>query len=269
MLRRFNQSALVGALFGAVTAVGTLVLLSPVLIGKATAVPFADGTARVDPVFEFGGFELDLPLLLTLGDDVRLFDYVWVLSAVIMTTFWWALGFGIAGFLVALLTRWVPSALDPGASPAGRAWPVLLLGTGTGIVVGILAAQGAITWLGTTTATSVQLGVWRMLMAVGAGGIVLGSAVTATTHLISRPDVVAFESWETAAEFRQATGRAIGYPIIAVITVVVVASALGALFLTLEGTAALIVAGVASAAILGLVSLAAYRPWERRASPRR
>ena len=264
MPQRIGRTLFSGAIAGALAAVIVLVLLTPMLLGKATAIPLDDGTARVDPIFEFSGFTLELPRLLEVG-DVVIFETEWALSSLWMYTFWSAVAFGIAGLIVAAITRFIPGAVDPEVQPRSKGWTVALSGAAIGIVVGIVAAQGSATWLGEAGLT-IQISVLRFVMVAVVAGSIEGGVVATTTHLISRPDVIGFEegAWETRGQFWAAVRRALSTPVIALIALLVVVLPFGYVLLEAGGgVATLVLAGVVAAGILAVASLAAYRPGRR------
>lgn len=253
----------IGAVAGAVAAIAVLILLAPLLLDRVNASPLNDGTARVDAVFEFTGLNVELPELITIGDTTY-FTSEWSLTPLFMFAFLAAIGFGIAGLITAALVRWLPTAVDPAASPdqPGR----VLYGNGfiTGVVIGILAAQFAVTWLGSGNSVNLQIPIFRFLVTLVAAGAILGATVAATSHLIERPDVVGVEgnTWEDRKQFLGATRRALGIPIAALAVVAAVVVVFGVLLLAVEeaGKAApLILASVVSALILGGASFVAYR----------
>ena len=57
-LPSLGRTSLVGAIAGAVDAVAVLILLAPLLLDRVTATSLADGTARIDTVFQFSGLEV-------------------------------------------------------------------------------------------------------------------------------------------------------------------------------------------------------------------
>ena len=254
-----RRTAFVGAVVGAVAGIAVLLFLIPMLIGKVTATPVGDGTARVSTAFEFSEYTLALPELLTVG-DTTIFTTDITFSPLFMLSLFGVIGFGLAGLLTAGLTRWIPSVLDPGAKRHSRTSTVLAAGAGTGAVVGILAAQGAVTWLGTYTATA-QVGVVPFLLTLVAGGIVLGSGVASTSHLLSRPDVLGLSgpAWDSRQELWSKLKGALAGPIVAMVVMVGLVAGLALALLNSSHTAALILAGLVAVAVLGFAALAAYR----------
>jgi hypothetical protein len=254
---------LIGALAGAVAAIAVLVLLAPLLLERVTANPLDDGTARVDTVFQFTGLEISLPELLTAG-DTTFFEGEWSLTPLFMFSLLAAIGFGIAGLITAALVRWLPTALDPAARSEGQGWLLYANGLGAGVVIGILAAQFAATWLGSDTGVGLEIPIFRFLVTLAGAGVVLGAGVAATSHIIERPDVVGVEghTWETRSQFLGATRRAVTIPLAALAVVAVIVVAFGLVLLAVEeaGKAApLVLATVVAALILGGASFAAYR----------
>lgn len=262
-LPSLTRTSLIGALAGAVAAVAVLVLLAPLLLERVTATPLDDGTARVDTVFQFTGLEVSLPELLTAG-DTTFFEGEWSLTPLFMFSLLAAIGFGMAGLITAALVRWLPAALDPAARSEGRGRSLYANGLGAGIVIGILAAQFAVTWLGSSTGVNLQIPIFRFLVTLVGAGVVLGAGVAATSHIIERPDVVGVEghTWETRSQFLGALRRAVTIPLAALAVVAVVVVLFGLLLLAVEeaGKAApLILATVVAALILGGASFVAYR----------
>ncbi len=263
-LPSLSRTSLIGALAGAVAAIAVLVLLAPLLLERVTAHSLDDGTARVDTVFQFTGLEVSLPELMSAG-DTTFFEGDWSLTPLFMFSLLAAIGFGIAGLLTAALVRWLPTALDPAARSEGRGRQIYANGLGAGVVIGILSAQFAVTWLGSDTGVSVEVPVFRFLVTLVAAGVVLGSGVAAVSHIIERPDVVGVEghTWETRGQFFGALRRAVSIPLAALGVAAVVVVAFGLLLIAVEElggkTVPLIVAGVVSALILGGASFVAYR----------
>jgi hypothetical protein len=262
-LPSLSRTTLIGGLAGAVAAIAVLVLLAPLLLERVTANSLEDGTARVDTVFQFTGLELSLPELLTAG-DTTFFEGDWSLTPLFMFSLLAAIGFGIAGLITAALVRWLPTAFDPAARSQGKDRRIYANGLGVGVVIGILAAQFAATWLGADTGVNLEIPVFRFLMTLVAAGVVLGATVAATSHIIERPDVVGVEghTWETRSQFLGATRRAVTIPLAALAVVAVMVVAFGLILLAVEeaGKAApLVLASLVAALILGGASFAAYR----------
>ena len=146
--------------------------------------------------------------------------------------------------------------------------------------MGVLFAQGVVVWFGSRSATAVEFPILGGILWGLLAGVSIGATVAGLSHLLSRPDVVGLEEmgWETSQEFRAATGRAVGLPMLSLVLILVLVGVLGALFLGIapeivhgehssepKGSKAplLIVASVISAAILGVAALVAYRPTRR------
>ena len=262
-LPSLGRTSLVGAIAGAVDAIAVLVLLSPLLLDRVTANSLGDGTARVDTVFEFTGLDISLPELISLG-DLTLFEGEWSLTPLFMFSLLAAIGFGLAGMLTVALTRWLPATVDPSAHTGGPGRRLYLNGLGAGVIVGILAAQFAATWLGSDTGIGLEIPIFRFLITLMAAGVVLGAGVVATSHLMARPDVVGLEghTWETRSQFFRVLRRAISIPLTAVAIIAVVVVVFGVVLLALEeaGKAAPVILATAVAAlILGAASFVAYR----------
>lgn len=262
-LPSLSRTTLAGGLAGAVAAIAVLVLLAPLLLDRVNANPLGDGTARVDAVFVFSGLDVSLPHILTAG-DTTFFEGEWNLTPLFMFSLLAAIGFGIAGLITAALVRWLPAAVDPAARGEGQGRFLYTNGLGTGIVVGILAAQYAVTWLGSDTGVGLEIPIFRFLMTLLVAGVILGASVAATSHLIERPDVVgvAGNTWETRSEFYRALRRAVVIPLSALAVVAVVVVVFGILLIAVEEAsheAPLILAGVVAALILAGASFVAYR----------
>ena len=262
-LPSLSRTTTIGAVAGAVAAIAVLVLLAPLLLERVSANSLDDGTARVDTVFQFSGLDVSLPELLTAG-DTTFFEGEWSLTPLFMLSLLAAIGFGIAGLLTAALVRWLPTAVDPAATSDGQGRQLYANGLGAGIVVGILAAQFAVTWLGADTGVNLEVPIFRFLMTLVGAGVVLGATVAATSHVIERPDVVGVvgHTWESRSEFLGAVRRAVAIPLAALVLVAIVVVVFGLILIAVEeaGKAApLILASVVSALILGGASFAAYR----------
>lgn len=262
-LPSLGRTSLVGAIAGAVDAVAVLILLAPLLLDRVTATSLADGTARVDTVFQFSGLEVSLPELISLG-DLTLFEGEWSLTPLFMFSLLSAIGFGLAGILTAALTRWLPVTVDPSAHLGGHSRRLYANAFGAGVIIGILAAQFAATWLGSDTGIGLEIPVFRFVMTLVGAGLVLGAGVVVTAHLMSRPDVVGVEgnTWESRSQFYGVLRRAVSIPLTAVAVIAVVVVVFGVLLLAVEeaGKAGpLILATVVSALILGGASFFAYK----------
>jgi len=262
-LSSLSRTSLVGAIAGTVAAIAVVVLLAPLLLERVSANSLEDGTARVDTVFQFTGLDVALPELITLG-DTTLFEGDWSLTPLFMLSLLAAVGFGIAGAITVGLTLWLPTTVDDSVVTAGKNRRLYANGVGTGVVLGILAAQFAATWLGTDTGINLEIPISRFLMALVGAGALLGATVAGSTHLIERPDVIGIEgnTWETRGEFLSALRRAVAIPLVAAVAIAAVVVSFGVLLLAIEeaGKAGpLVLAGVVAAAILGGASLVAYR----------
>ena len=262
-LPHLARTALIGALAGAVAAIAVLILLAPLLLDRVTATSVTDGTARADTVFQFTGLDVTLPELITVG-DTTLFTATWSLTPLFMFSLLAAIGFGIAGAITVGLTRWLPRTVDDAVVSAGRDRRLYGNGIGIGVIIGILAAQFAVTWLGSGSGVNLEIPIARFLLTLVVAGAVLGASVVASTHVIERPDVVgvAGNTWETRREFAGSLRRALTIPLVAVAAIAVVVVAFGVVLLAVEEAgkeAPLILAGVVAAAILGGASFAAYR----------
>lgn len=255
--------SLLGGLAGAVAAIAVVILLAPLLLERVSANSFEDGTARVDTVFQFTGLDVALPELIALG-DTTLFVGDWTLTPLFMFSLLAAIGFGIAGAITVGLTRWLPTTVDSAAMTSGQNRRLYTNGIGIGIVLGILTAQFAATWLGSSTGINLEIPIFRFLLALVGAGAVLGASVVATTHLIGRPDVIGIEghTWETRSEFTSALRRAISIPLVAAGSIAVVVVVFGVMLLAIEelGKAGpLVLASVVAIAILGGASWVAYK----------
>ncbi|MBT8194605.1 MAG: hypothetical protein KJP22_14470 [Acidimicrobiia bacterium] len=254
---------LVGGLAGAVAAIAVVILLAPLLLERVSANSFEDGTARVDTVFQFTGLDVELPELITMG-DTTLFVGDWTLTPLFMFSLLAAIAFGIAGAITVGLTRWLPTTVDTAAVTSGMNRRLYANGIAIGVVLGILTAQFAATWLGSNTGIDLEIPIFRFLLTLVGAGAILGASVVATTHLIARPDVVGIEghTWETRSEFASATRRAISVPLVAAAAIAVVVVVFGVLLLESHdlGTAGpLVLASVVSILILAGASYAAYK----------
>lgn len=252
-----------GGVAGAVAAIAVVILLAPLLLERVSANSLEDGTARVDTVFQFTGLDVALPELITMG-DTTLFVADWTLTPLFMFSLLAAIGFGIAGAITVGLTRWLPTTVDAAAVTRGQNRRLYANGVGIGVVLGILTAQFAATWLGSNTGINLEIPIFRFLLALVGTGAVLGASVVATTHLIGRPDVIGVEghTWETRSEFMGATRRALTVPLIAAASIAVVVVVFGVLLLATEdlGKAGpAVLASLVAVVILGGASYVAYK----------
>lgn len=254
---------MIGAIAGAVDAVAVLVLLAPMLLDRVTAHSLGDGTARVDTVFRFSGLEISLPELISLG-DITLFEGEWSLTPLFMFSLLAGIGFGLAGLLTAALTRWLPATVDPSADSGGAGRRLYVNGFGVGVIIGILAAQFAATWLGSDVGIGLEIPVFRFLITLVVAGVVMGAGVVTTAHLLARPDVVGVEghTWESRSQFYRVLRRAVSIPLTAVAVIAVVVVVFGVLLLAVEETGKagpVILATAVAALILGGASFVAYK----------
>jgi hypothetical protein len=262
-LPSLSRTALIGAIAGTLAAIAVVILLAPLLLERVSANSLEDGTARVDTVFQFTGLDVALPELITLG-DTTLFEGDWSLTPLFMFSLLAAIGFGIAGAITVGLTLWLPSTVDDSVVTAGKNRRLYANGIGTGVIIGILAAQFAATWLGSNTGINLEIPIFRFLMALVGAGALLGATVAASTHLIERPDVVGVEgnTWETRGEFLGALRRALAIPLVAAVAIAAVVVIFGVLLLAVEEASKagpLVLAGVVASAILGGASFVAYK----------
>ncbi len=263
-LPRFSRTLIAGALAGALAAIAVLVLVTPILLDRLNANPLETDPSRVQPVFELSGLTVDLPHLLTI-DDTEFFNSSWDLSPLFMFTFLAAIGFGIAGALTVGLTRWVPRTFDAAVTAPKRSTLLYANGIGVGMLVGVLAAQFAVTWVGESSGANVQIGIFSFLAIMVLAGATLGAGVAVSTHLLERPDLVgtAGNTWETRSQFFKVLTRATSIPMMAMIGIAAVVIPLGIVLLALTDEigdeATLIFAVLVAASILGLASVAAYK----------
>ena len=262
-LPSLSRTTLIGAIAGTLAAIAVVVLLAPLLLERVSANSLEDGTARVDTVFQFTGLDVALPELITMG-DTTLFEGDWSLTPLFMFSVLAAIGFGIAGAITVGLTLWLPTTVDDSVVTAGKNRRLYANGIGSGVIIGILAAHFAATWLGSDTGINLEIPIFRFLMALVAAGAILGATVAASTHLIERPDVIGVEgnTWETRGEFMGALRRALAIPLAAAVAIAAVVVIFGVLLLAVEeaGKAGpLVLAGVVASAILGGASFVAYK----------
>ena len=258
-----SRTTTLGGIAGAVAAIAVLVLLAPLLLERVTASSLDDGTARADTVFEFTGLEVDLPELISLG-DITLFTSDWSLTPLFMFSLLAAIGFGIAGAVTVAITRWLPRSVDASTVSPGKPTRLYAAGIGSGVVIGILAAQFAATWLGSTSGVNLQVPIFRFLITLVGAGVVLGATVAATTHLLERPDVVGLEgnTWESRRDFLGALRRAVSIPAVAATGIAIVVVIFGVILLESEelGKAGpIVLAGVVASLILAGASFVAYK----------
>ncbi len=281
---RFGRSLIFGALIGLVTGIVALLILAPIMINNVDARLLGDGTARVETFFSIGSASLELPHLVDMG-ETTLFTGTVEISPLGLVSVFAALGFGFAGLVTSAALQWMPRAFDPDAVVPRNSGKVLTSGALTGAITGLLFAQGAVIWLGEQATTTAEIPIVPGLLWALLAGVSIGSAVAGLSHLLSRPDVIGLDElgWETPEEFKRATARAVGVPVMAMVVVLVVVAAFGALFLGISpdvvphgGEEAsgdvnkaplLIIASLISAVILGFAAFAAYRP--RAATKRR
>ncbi len=274
--QRFGRSVIGGSLIGLVTGIGALLLMAPIMINNVDARPVFAGSARVDSFFSIGAASVELPHLVDVG-GVTLFTGTLDITPLGLLSVFAATGYGIAGLLTAAAIMWLPLAFDPDAVPPKKAGRILGAGLVTGAITGLLFAQGAVVWLGERSTTTAEFPILAGILWGLVAGIGIGSTVAAITHLLSRPDVIGLEElgWETPEQFREATGRAVGVPMVALVIIAVIVGVFGALFLGIapevgehgaEEAAGgskvplLVIASLIASSILGLAALVAYRP---------
>jgi len=239
-LRTVTHGALAGML---------LALMAMALFGGR----FALGTASATPVAE-GSPVAALGFTASTG-------WLYVLVLVVGL---------VAGTCIAAGAYAVGREADPDAPRFPLRWLVPAAG-----LVGALFAYAGITvtlLLAGETANGIAT---IPMVAMVIGGLVTGagagSITAALVDRLARPEVLGLggAAWPTSpAALLGDSARAIGTPILALVTGGVFAVVLAELLLSLEGTTAIIAFSVAGAIVLGGATLLAYRPWDRaRATP--
>lgn len=237
-------SRLRAVLYGAVT--GTLLaLMSMALFGgrfglqSAVAIPVAEGSPIATTYF-----------VASTGGLILLVIVIGVLA-----------GLAIAGAAYAFARE---SDADAPMFPLRYLLPV------AGVVSALFAYLGL--WVGVLgwgddTAGITTIPVLDLIVIAAVTGAVSGSITAAIVDRLARPVALGLGgvAWPTSpGALMGEAARAVGTPIIAVVVAGGFAILLAEVLLALEGTAAIVVFGLAGAFVLGGAALLAYRPWESR-----
>ncbi len=134
-----------------------------------------------------------------------------------------------------------------------------------GAAVGFPLTRGLLALAGQTDGGQITIPVLRMSVIAVATGAVVGAMIAVIANTISHPRAIGFSGSAvplTSAGFMRETGRAIGWPVAAGVTVAVLAFGLSRLLLASSKIGAVVLFSVAGAIILGGAALLAARPWD-------
>jgi hypothetical protein len=169
------------------------------------------------------------------------------------------------GLAIAGVTYALGRETEPDAPKFPLSWLLPVAAVSSAIMAYAVLRAG----LGATADISagvVTVSVFRMTVIALIAGVVSGAVTARLVDALARPATFgeANEAWpESRRAFVLEMVRAIGAPTIAAVVIAAFAVTFSQVLLQLHGTAAVAAFSIVAALILGLVSLAAYRPWER------
>lgn len=169
-------------------------------------------------------------------------------------------GLAIAGVVYALGREAEP---DAPKFPLSWLLPVAAI---TSAIMAYAVLRGGLGVGADITAGVVTVSAFRLTVIALIAGVVAGGVTSRVVDALARPATLgeANEAWpESSRAFVLEMLRAIGAPTIAALVIAVFAITLSQVLLQLHGMAAVAAFSIVAAVILGVVSLAAYRPWDR------
>lgn len=217
----------------------------------------------------FGGYlAIDTVDAVTLIPNSSVAEPQFVATA---NSLWWLLLLlgAVGGLIVAGISYGVGRVLEPepAAYPAG--W-LLLLGSVLGAVVVFSTVRLGITIWGATEAEIATMPVATFVLVAAFAGLLGGAMIAPIVDALARPATIGPRNEATPVSSRafwMDLGGAIGVPLLALGIGALLAIGLAQLLLSAESTTVTVVTfSLVAAAILGLVTLLAYRPWDRSGS---
>jgi hypothetical protein len=172
---------------------------------------------------------------------------------------------GLAGGAASSLVGYAAGTRSDASVQRYPARYVASVGALLGAAVGFPLTRGLLALAGDIRGGEVTIPVLKMSLIAVVAGAAVGGMIAMIANTISYPRTIGFSGSAvpvTTAGFIRETGRAIGWPVIAGVTVATVAFSLSRLLLASSKTGAVILFSVVGAAVLGGAALFAARPWE-------
>jgi hypothetical protein len=174
----------------------------------------------------------------------------------------------VGGLAIAGVTYALGRETEPDAPRFPLAWLMPVAGI-TSAIMAYAVLRGGLGAVADISAGVVTVSVFRFTIIALVAGIVAGAVTARLVDAVARPALFgeANEAWpESPRAFMLEMARAVGAPTIAAVVIAAFAITFSQVLLQLHGPAAVAAFSVVAALILGLVSLAAYRPWDRGSS---
>jgi hypothetical protein len=234
--RRTLAASAVGAVFGAVIALGVLAVAAARVIESGVELVAPDSGGRGSATFLVGEGAMDLLI---------------VVAGLVAGALLGGLGYAVA-------KQAAPDS--PRVAPA----PLVLVGAVTGAVIGFAVARSALGLAAVREAELVSVTVFRAAMVALIAGAATGGVIGGTVERLSRPSAFAFggEAWPASpVAFAREALRAVGLPALAILLGIGVVSGLAWLLLQASQTVGLIVfGGLAALVLFGAAFIAAHPP---------
>lgn len=235
---------------------------------QATGTRIAGYGVVAGALFSLGAFALFGPLTAISSIQTAAFDAPGGGTTIVVTQGALFLSLLIVGLVGGAAMALVGYAVGTGSDPGMQRYParyVAVVGAVFGAAVGFPLTRGLLALAGQADGGQITIPVLRMSVIAIAVGAVVGAMVAAIANTISHPRAIGFSGSAvplTSAGFVRETGRAIGWPVIAGVSVVVVAFSLSRLLLASSKIGAVVLFSVVGVIILGGAALLAERPWD-------
>ena len=175
----------------------------------------------------------------------------------------------VGGLIIAGISYAVGRVLDPEASAYPAGW-LLLLGFVLGGVLVFSTVRLGVTIWGSAEGDLVSVPVATFILVAAFAGLLGGAIVAPIVDVLARPATIGPRNEATPVSSRafwMDLGGAIGVPLLAVAIGALIAIGLAELLLSADSTVVTVATfSLVAAAILGAVTLLAYRPWDRSSS---
>ena len=172
----------------------------------------------------------------------------------------------VGGLVVATISYGVGRVLDPEADAYPAGW-LLLLGAVLGAIVVFSTVRLGITIWGDLEAGIMSVPVATLILVAGFAGLLAGAIIAPIVDALARPATIGPRNEATPVSSRafwMDLGGAIGVPVLAMGVGALLAIGLAQLLLSAESTTVTVVVfSLVSAVVFGVVTLLAYRPWDR------
>lgn len=172
----------------------------------------------------------------------------------------------LGGLAIAGVTYALGRETEPEAPKFPLAW-LLPVAAITSAIMAYATLRAGLGAAASINAGVVTVSVFRMTVIALVAGIVAGATTARLVDALARPSTLgeANEAWpESPRAFVLEMARAIGAPTIAAVIIAAFAVTFSQVLLQLHGAAAVAAFSIVAALILGIVTLAAYRPWDQR-----